>query len=216
MDRNKAKILLGIASVFFLIVAVVILVLGIALDISVFPRVCLIILSVFCLFIAVLLGYFMLLNLDVKANYFLYSPQAKRNISVQKLTFETVNARMNRFLSNYAASEGKLWNDRVLDNPYLDMPNEFKPLVAYKLLYGLVEKDSQAGWDCLANASEDTVRFICAGLVANGDNTVAETIEKIMLDKPVNIPLIRDYLIRGKKYIVKKMMVYVVNNIDQF
>ena len=216
MDRNKAKILLGVGSVFFLIVAVVLLVLGIALDISTFPRVSLIIVSVLCLIIAVLLGYFTYLNLDTKANYFLYSPQMRRNISVQKLTFETINARMNRFLSNYAASEGKIWNERVLDNPYLDMPEEFKPLVAYKLLYGLVEKDAQAGWDCLANASEDTIKFICNGLMANGDETVAKAIETVMSEKPVNVAKARDYLMRGKKYLRGKMKRYVVDNIDLF
>lgn len=216
MDRNKARILLGVGSVFFLIVSIVLLVLGIALNMSAFPRVSLIIVSVLCLAFSVLLGYFTFLNLDVKMNYFLYSHQARRNISVQKLTFETINARMNRFLSNYAASEGKLWNERVLDNPYLDMPEVFKPLVAYKLLYGLAEKDSQAGWDCLANASEDTIKFICNGLVANGDNVVAQTLEKIMFSKPVNIAMARDYLMRGKKYLRGKMKNYVVENIDLF
>lgn len=216
MDRSKFKILLGAAAALSLIVAITLLVLGIALDISVFPRICLIIISLLFVVLAGLLGYFTYLNLDTKMNYFLYSHQARRNISVQKLTFETINSRMNRFLSGYASSEGKIWNERVFDNPYLDMPDEFKPLVAYKLLYGLAEKDAQAGWDCLANASEDTIKFICSGLRANGDDNVAQTIEKIMFNKPVNMALMRDYLLRGKKYFSGKMKKYVVDNIDLF
>ena len=97
---------------------------------------------------------------------------------------------MNRFLSKYATSEGKIWNDRVLDNPYLEMPAEFKPLVAYKLLFGLAEKDAEAGWRCLENASDDTIHFICGGL--------------------------RDYLVRNKRYVQNKMLKYTVANIEKF
>ena len=216
MNRNKLKIVLGLAAAFFAIVAIVLFVLGIALEISTLPKVILIIISVLCLIFAGELGYFLYLNMDTNPNYFLYNPQTKRNMSVQKLTFQTVNARMNRFLSGYASSEGKLWNDRILDNPYLDMPAEFKPLVADKMLFGLAEKDAQAGWDCLANASEDTVKFICNSLEAGGDKPFADMFGKIMLNKPVNVKLVRDYLIRNKKYMQSKMTKYVVMNIEQF
>ena len=216
MNRDKLKIILGVAAAFFAIVAIVLFVLGIALEISTLPKVILIIISVLCLIFAGELGYFLYLNMDTNPNYFLYNPQTKRNISVQKLTFQTVNARMNRFLSGYASSEGKLWNGRILDNPYLDMPAEFKPLVAYKMLFGLAEKDAQAGWDCLANASEDTVKFICSSLEAGGDKPFADMFAKIMLEKPVNVKLARDYLIRNKKYMQSKMTKYVVMNIEQF
>ena len=216
MNRNKLKLALGLAAIFFAIIAVVLLILGIVLEMSVLPRVILIIISVLCLALAGELGYFMYLNMDTKPNYFLYNPQTKRNISVQKLTFQTINARMNRFLSGYAASEGKLWNDRILDNPYLDMPKEFKPLVAYKMLHGLAEKDAEAGWKCLANASEDTVKFICSAIEASGDKPFADMFGNIMLNKPVDMKMVRDYLIRNKKYMQSKMTKYVVMNIELF
>lgn len=216
MDRNKLKIVLGIVAFFFLAVAVALFVLSMALDMNTLPRVVLIIVSVLCLALAVELGYFMYLMIDVNPNYFLYSSQAKRNISVQKLTFQTINARMNRFLSGYASSEGKLWNDRVFDNPYLEMPEEFKPLVAYKLLYGLAEKDAEAGWKCLENASEETVLFICKGLAQNSDNDFADALSNLMGQRPVNIAVVRDYLVKNKRYIQSKMTKYVIDNISRF
>lgn len=216
MDRKKLKILLGAATVLFLIVAVVLFVLALSLDIATLPKVVLIIVSLLSLALSIELGYFTYLLIDKNPNYFLYNPKTKRNISVQKLGFETVNSRMNRFLSRYAASEGKIWNDRVLDNPYLEMPEEFKPLVAYKLLYGLADKDAEMGWRCLENASEDTVRFICKGLRANNDNEFASAIEKLTAKKPVNIGVIRDYLVRNKRYIQNKMLKYTVANIERF
>ncbi len=216
MDRNKLKIVLGIATIFFLAVAVVLFVLSLALDMNTLERVVLIIVSVLCLALAVEFGYFMYLMIDTNPNYFLYSSQAKRNISVQKLTFQTINARMNRFLSGYASSEGKLWNERVFDNPYLEMPEEFKPLVAYKLLYGLAEKDSEAGWKCLENASEETVIFICKGLEMNSDNDLAAALSNLMEQRPVNIAVVRDYLVKNKRYMQSKMTKYVIDNISRF
>ena len=216
MNRNTLKIALSVATVFFSIVAIVLLVLGLTLDISTLPKVILIIVSILALALGVELGYFVYLLIDKKPNYFLYNPQTKRNISVQKLTFQNVNSRMNRFLSGYATSEGKIWNDRVFDDPYLEMESEFKPLVAYKLLFGLADKDAEAGWRCLENASDDTIAFICKGLRANNDNEFAMAIENVMAQKPVNIKVIRDYLVRNRKYMQNKMFKYVLENIDKF
>lgn len=216
MNRNKLKIILGAATALFVVVAVVLFVLGLTLDLSTPPKVLLIIVSVLALVLAAELGYFTYLLVDRRPNYFLYNAQSRRNISVQKLTFQTVNARMNKFLSGYATSEGKIWNERVLDNPYLDMPAEFRPLVAYKLLFGLAEKDAEAGWRCLENASSDTVTFICRGLRANKDAEFAATIENIMSQKPINIKLLRDYLVRNRKYMQNRMFRYVCENIDRF
>ena len=216
MNRDTLKILLGVATIFFLVVAIVLFVLGVALDLSLLPRIILIIIAVLALALSGELGYFTFLLIDKNPNYFLYNSKAKRNISVQKLTFGIVNSRMNRYLSGYATSEGKIWNERVLDNPYLEMDEQFKPLVAYKLLFGLAEKDAEAGWKCLENASDDTVLFICNGLRANGDNEFAATIESLMTQKPVNIKMLRDYLVRNIKYIQKKMLKYVCDNVDKF
>lgn len=216
MDRNKLKIALGGATGLSFVVAIVLFILSLALDMSVLPRIILIIISVLCLALAVEFGYFTYLMVDTKPNYFLYSSQAKRNMSVQKLTFQVINARMNRFLSGYATSEGKLWNDRILDNPYLEMPEEFKPLVAYKMLYGLADKDAEIGWKCLENASEETIMFICKGLELNRDNNFSAAIQSIMSQRPVNMQIARDYLVKNKRYMQSKMTKYVIENIDRF
>ncbi len=216
MDRKKLMVVLSACAAFFLIVGIVLLILGIALEFEALVRIILIIISVLCLALAGEIGYFAYLMIDVKPNYFLYNPSSKRNISVQKLTFQIVNSRMNRYLSGYAASEGKLWNDRVLDNPYLDIAAEFKPLVAYKMLFGLAERDAEAGWRCLENASEETIRYICGGLEAGGEKEFAAAFGGMMSERPLNIKPVRDYLVRNKKYIQAKMTKYVVENINLF
>ncbi|MBR4305329.1 MAG: hypothetical protein IKT78_00610 [Ruminiclostridium sp.] len=215
MDRNKLKVILGAGTALSLCVGIVLFVLSLALSMHVFPKVMLILVAVVALALAVELGYFTYLMMDKKPNYFLYNSQTRHNISVQKLTFQTINSRMNRFLSGYASSEGKIWNARVLDNPYLEMPQEFKPLVAYKLLYGLAEKDADAGWECLENASEETLLFIYNGISMNNDKDFAFNFAQLT-QRPMNIKLVRDYLIRNKRYMQGKMTKYVVENIDKF
>ena len=83
-------------------------------------------------------------------------------------------------------------------------------------VYGLAANDAEAGWRCLENASDDTIAFICKALRSNGDKDFAAAIESTMKQKPVNIRMIRDYLIRNKKYISNKMFRYVCENIDNF
>lgn len=216
MDRKKLKIILASATAFFFVVAVVLLVLCFALDIGVLLRVILVLITVVCFAITAEGAYFTYMMVDVKPNYFLFNNQTKRNMSLQKLTFQMINARMNTFLSEYASSEGKLWNERVLDNPYLDMPEQIKPLVAYKLLFGLADRDAEAGWRCLENASDETVLFICRGLDANSDKDFSVAFAQRMAEKPVNIKAVRDFLVKNKRYLQSKMTKYVIENIEAF
>ena len=216
MNRDTLKILLGVATIFFLVVAIVLFILGVALDLSLLPKVILIIVAILALALSGELGYFTFLLIDKNPNYFLYNSKAKRNISVQKLTFGIVNSRMNRYLSGYATSEGKIWNERVLDNPYLEMDEQFKPLVAYKLLFGLADRDSEMGWKCLENASEETILFICNGLEANGDKDFSAALSQRMRTKPVNLASARDLIVKNKRYLQSKMTKYVLENIDSF
>lgn len=215
MDRNKLKIILAAAAAISLVITVVLVILTFSLELDLLPKILLAVMTVICLALTVELGYFWYLMIDNNPNYFLYDAKARRNAPVQKLTFQTINARMNRFLSGYASSEGRIWNERVLDNPYLEMPEEFKPLVAYKLLFGLADKDSEAGWKCLENASDDTVAFIVSGLRLNSDGELADTLVQ-MMSKPVNTVVLRDYLVRNKRYLQSKMTKYVIDNIDSF
>ncbi len=215
MDRKNLKIILGVATAISLCVGAALMILVITLDMHIFPRIVLAALSVVSIVLAVELGYFTYLMMDNTPNYFLYDSQTKRNISVQNLTFKTISVKMSRFLSRYAASEGKVWNGRVLDNPYLEMPEEFKPLVAYKLLYGLADNDTEMGWGCLENASEETLMFICNGLKMNNDKEFAANVAQLT-KRPMNLTMARDYLVRNKRYMQSKMTKYVIENIDRF
>ena len=133
-----------------------------------------------------------------------------------KLNFQMVNNRMNRYLSGYAPSEGKIWTDRVLDNPYLEMDSVYKPLVAYKLLYDLAERDIDAGWKCFDMASDETVEFLAGAMDMNGEQQLASNLRQFKSSKPTNLKAVRDYLVANQKYLQNKMYHYVVDHIDEF
>ena len=219
MSQSKLKLFFGIGAIAFAVLFVVLLLVGllaISPDNALLVKVLVIIIAVLCLFIAAELGYMYLIENESAPNYFLYNGQTKRNIPVQKLNFQIINGRMNRYLAGYASSVGKLWTDRVLDNPYLEMEDKFKPAVAYKLLYDLAEKDTEVAWSCFELASEETVDFLCAALEMNDDAEIAKNLRGMKAAHPLNVKQVRDYLVNNRNYLKSKLCHYIYDNIRLF
>ena len=218
MNRKKFDLILKIACACFAVIAVVLFVFGIIYDGDhALTKVLMFVVAVLSLALAGELAYLAWFseNGDVP-NYFLYDSNTKKNVTVDKLTMPVVCKRMDRYFSNYAPSEGKLWTDGILENPELDMSDAFKPLVAYKLLFDLADKDIEKGWKCFEIASYETVDFICSAIEMNGEAEVAGNIRKMKQVQPFQVKYIRDYLVSNRDYIQTKMMMYVRDNIDRF
>ena len=216
MDQKRINLLLKIGVAVFAVVGVALAVFGIFYDKSVLGRVLLFVGAAVTILLAAELFYLAVMSRSVKPNFFLYNPSANSNGSPDSLTFEVVNARMNKYLARFASSEGKLWTDKVLDDPAIAISAEFKPIVAYKLLYDIAENDSEAGWKCFVLASEGTVGYIADGVAQNGDVQLADAIRQLKSAKPLNMKQTRDFLVGNKKYRQKKLYSYVVDNIDKF
>ena len=218
MNRKNFDLILKIACACFAVIAVVLFVFGIVYDGDhALTKILMLVVAVLSLALAGELAYLAWFsdNGDVP-NYFLYDSNTRKNVTVDKLTMPVVSKRMDRYFSNYAPSEGKLWTDRVLENPELDMDDAFKPLVAYKLLFDLADKDMEKGWKCFELASFETVDFVCSALEMNGEDEVAGNIRKMKQVQPFQVKYIRDYLVSNRDYIQTKMMMYVRDNIDRF
>ena len=216
MDNKKKRLILLISAAVAFALFITFLVIGIAYSGSMFSKIVLIVISVLVLLLALELIYLWVLSVEVVPNYFLFNGNVNRNMPVSKLTFQTVNVRMNRYLAGYAQSEGKLWTDKVLDDPSIEMEEAFKPLVAYKLLFDLAERDVEAAWKCFELASAQTVEFIAVGLEMNGDGEFAKALRKIKSGTPVDLARLRDLLIKNKRYLQGKMFKYVTQNINKF
>ena len=216
MDNKKKRLILLISAAVAFVLFITFLVIGIAYGGGIFVKIVLIVISVLVLLLTLELLYLWILCEEVIPNYFLFNGNINRNMPVSKLTFQIVNVRMNRYLAGYAQSEGKVWTDKVLDNPAIEMEDVFKPLVSYKLLFDLAERDVEAAWKCFELASAQTVEFIAAGLEMNGDGEFAKALRKIKNSTPVDLARLRDLLLKNKRYLQGKMFKYVTQNINRF
>ena len=216
MEQKKQNLTMIVVMAVLAVIGLVLFVFGCVFGGDLFVKISAIVTAVICLALAGELAYITFFAGDMKANYFLYDAKTKRNVSPQKLTFQVINARMNRYFSYYAASETKLWTEGVLASSELDMGEEFKPIVAYKLLYDLAEANSEKAWKCFEVCGEGTVEFICAAISSVGDVEMAENIRKMKQHRPYNPAYISDYLVRNRKYLQSKIFKYVYENVDKF
>ena len=216
MDKKRVNLLLKIGGIILAVLAVALIVFGILYDKSVLGKVLLFVAAFVVALLAAELTYLSLMTRNVKANFFLYNPSTNSNTSVDNLTFEAANSRMNKYLVKFASSEGKFWTDKVLEDPTLDISSDYKPLVAYKLLYDIADNDSEAAWKCFVLASEETVGYIADGVAQNGDDQLADTLRQLKAANPLNMKQTRDFLVGNKKYIKKKFFKYLTENIEKF
>ena len=216
MNQKKMKVTVGISGIVSAVFFVLLIVLGVMYSGALLAKIVLFVISALVLLLAVELANIYILADNTTPNFFLYNQSTNRNISPKKLTFQIVNTKMNKFLSEYAASEGKLWTDKILDDPTLCIDDVFKPLVAYKLLFDLAERDFDIGWKCFGLASKRTVEYIAEGLDMNGDADFANKIRAIKAGEPVNLKHIRDLLVRNRKYLQNRMFKYTIDNINKF
>lgn len=216
MDQKKTNLLLVITSAFFAILAIILLVFGIVYDKGAFAKIMLFVAFLLVLLLAIELAYLFVLSRNVVPNYFLFNTALNVNVSADKLTFEMIDARMNKYLSSFAKSEAELFTNGILENSAAKIKREFHPIVSYKLLLDLAENDTDDAWKCFVLATEMTVEYIAIGLAQNGDRDMADAIRQLKRAKPVNLKQTRDFLVSNKKYIKKRLFKYVQDNIDSF
>ena len=216
MDQKKINTLLATAAAFFAVFAIILFVFGVTYDKGMLVKALLIVASVFVLLLAGELGYLFVLSRNVVPNYFLFNTTLNTNISPDKLTFEMIDAKMNKYLSSYARNEAVLWTDGILEKRGAEINPLFRPIIAYKLLFDIAENDSEAAWRCFLVSSDMTVEYLAGGLAQNNDRQLAAAILQLKRTKPINMKQTRDFLVSNKKYIKKQMVRYVTNNIERF
>ena len=216
MDQKKTNLLLAAASVFFAVLAIILLIFGIVYDKGAFAKIMLLAAFVLVLLLSVELAYLFVLSRNVVPNYFLFNTALNVNIPADKLTFEMVDARMNKYLSSFAQNEAELFTNGILENSAAKIKREFHPIVSYKLLFDIAENDTDEAWKCFVLATDMTVEYIAIGLMQNGDKEMADAIRQLKRAKPINLKQTRDFLVGNKKYIKKKLFKYVQDNVDSF
>ena len=178
---------------------------------------------IFGVLLVLLAAAFALLALVVgsgeKANFFLYDAKLKENIPVDELTFDTVNKKMTFVMTNLTSSASKVWTENVFEMEseiFADGDDSFVPLVAYKILYDLLERSNEAIWQLYLAADAEIIDTIAAALELNGDNELANAVKFLHENADGNYERTAKFLGDNKKYIQSKMVKYVKSNINRF
>ncbi len=187
---------------------------------STFFRICFIVMAVTLLLIGVAIFYLLYNSRDTEPNFFLYDSKTYTNIDPEELDFDRVNNRMGYFMTTLAGSQERLWSDNVLTvNPArFGIQEIYRPLAAYKMLYDLAELDTPEGWALFLCASSSTIDALLKALKAAGEDDMLIKLRTAYEEASSreDYEWLRDYLMKNKTYISRRMMGYVRKNMEWF
>ena len=166
------------------------------------------------LLIAVLLLYYIYISRDNDPHFFLLIRGTQRNMPLEQLTFSRVNERMDIVLEMLSPDKAKLWSDGYLEQNSRYLAKEaYRPLVAYKMLYDLTDKNTEDSWRLLEYAHVDTVDLLAYALQTAGEQELPEALVELhkMPDR-AGCDNLRDFLCSNQKYLRGRMLRYVKEN----
>ena len=132
------------------------------------------------LIVLLLCGGITLLYLGHKAaskilNYFLYDAEHQKKIPKHELSFELIEKGISLYLEEYVDDAVLLWEEipqklrmRLGDEP------QFRPLVAYRMLYALSDLSPRDVRVAFEGADDRTVSYLCRSLADVGDKQMAD------------------------------------------
>lgn len=219
LKKNQPYILLGLTAFCAVIAALVLLVLVPRAD-AVYRKVLGIIIGILFLVLCALIGGYYLLTRDKDPNFFLFDRQRKRNIPIEELSFKLVNERMNFFLTLVCDSEEQLWSGEpmnILENERnLGQNLIYRPLLAYKMVYDLADKNTDEYWSYLEKAPDEVLDSLFGALEQGGETEMVKAFRYVMANCRGEMAKVKNFVCGNEKYIRGRMLVYIKRNVDQF
>ena len=205
------------AMIVSLAVAVVLFVFAVPNSDATYKTVLAIICAVLFIILAILIFSYLWLSRDTEPNFFLFDRAKKRNVSIDRLNFTMVNERMTFFLGLICENPEQLWEEGILDdNRKFGYRGVYKPLVAYKMIYDLGDKDTTAYWEILKNATPATIDSLCNALERGGEQEMVKAFRYIYENSRDDDKKMRDFVCGNLRYIRGKMLAYVKRHIELF
>ena len=215
--KKRIPMIMAIVACVSLVGAILLLAIAVPHANATYKRVLEVIISILLIAMSGLLGYYLWLTKDSEPNFFLFDRARKRNIPVEELTFQTVNERMNTYLDRVCNSVEELWQGDVFQNERkLGYRKVYRPLLAYKMLYDLGDKNLDDYWDLLLKASPEAIDAICNGLAQGGEAEMVKAFRFLMANYRENPAKIKDFIIGNLRYIRGRMLGYIKKHIELF
>ncbi len=215
--KKRLPMIMAIVACVSLVGAVLLLAIAVPRANASYKRVLEVIISVLLILMSALVGYYLWLTRDAEPNFFLFDRARKRNIPVEELTFQIVNERMNIYLNSVSDSAEALWQEDILENDRkLGVRKVYRPLLAYKMLYDLGDKNVDDYWNYLFRASPETLDSICNALTQGGEAEMVKAFRFIMTNYRDNPAKVKDFIIGNLRYIRGRMLGYIKKHIELF
>ena len=206
-----------IVGVLSFIGAVLILIFAVPNADAAYKRVLEIVISVLMLLLSGLAVFYRVITRDADPNFFLFDRTKRRNIPVENLNFDIVNERMSFFLTMVCQTVEQLWTGDVLESDRkLGFRRVYRPLVAYKMLYDLADKDEDSYWALLYSASPATLNSLCSALEQGGEREMVKAFRYITENYRDNPDKIKDFVCGNMRYIRGRLLGYIKRNIELF
>ena len=215
--KKSFPIIMMAAGIVSFVGAVLILALALPRADATYKRVLEVVISSLMILLSLLIVYYWYLTRDAEPNFFLFDRAKKRNIPVEKLTFAMVNERMSFFLTMVCSSADQLWQEEILETEQKMGPHRvYRPLLAYKMLYDLADKNIASYWELLYNAKPNMVDAICGALKQGGETEMVKAFRFYMENYRDNPEKIKDFVTSNTRYIQGRMLAYIKKNIELF
>ncbi len=215
--KKYLPMILVIVGAISLIAAILIFAIAVPKADATYKKVMLSIMASLMIVLTLVIAYYIWLSRDKEPNFFLFDRVKKKNISVDDLTFKIVNERMNFFQTLVSSSPEQLWQSEVLENSTkMGYRKVYRPLLAYKMLYDLADKNIASYWELLYNASPETVDSLCGALEQGGEQEMVKAFRYMMEHYRDNPEKIKEFITGNTRYIRGRMLGYIKLNIDLF
>ena len=215
--KKQLPLIVSIVGILSFVGALLILFLAVLNETVAYKRVLELIICILMFFLSLLAAYYVYITRDAEPNFFLFDRAKKRNIPVENLNFTIVNERMTFFLTMVCESVEQLWQEDVLESDRkLGYRRVYRPLLAYKMLYDLADKNIATYWELLYNAKPATVESLCSALAQGGEQEMVKAFRYMMENYRDNPEKIKDFVCGNMRYIRGRMLGYIKKNIEMF
>lgn len=151
-----------------------------------------------------------------KKNFFLYDRKKKADIPLSDLTVKIVRDKLLDFMSIFRR-RGKLYIADLFDeNP--NIPESFKPLFCYEILYELA-CDEGIDANAFLSFGGECADVFSKYLRENEDFELATKLRSFIMEHSKennNTESFKEYIKTKKEHISEKMLAYALKNIEKF
>ncbi len=215
--KKRASLIMAVVAVVSLIGAILLLAIALPRANATYKRVLEIVIAILLIVLSALFAYYLWLTRDAEPNFFLFDRAKKRNVPLEELSFSMVNERMNIYLSMVSETFEGLWEENALEREIKQGPRRvYRPLLAYKMLYDLADKNVDAYWALLLNAKPELVDSLCSALEQGGEQEMVKAFRFIMNNYRQSPAKIKDFVSGNLRYIRGRMLSYIKRNIEYF